>query len=238
MCTLSWAPLHGGYALAMNRDERRTRSRARPPEAIRVRDIPVLMPTDPDGGGSWISVNARGVSLALLNRYEESPTDLSGPFTSRGLLVRDLAGSATQDDVRNELDRMALGSYRPFVLACLSIGGAPQIFEWDGVRLALSGVTQPGLVRASSGSDQVEAERARSALFRAAAEESGGLSPAQLERLHRSHLPRKGPLSICMHRDEAATVSLSLITAFPNKISIFYVDGPPGETSGGTEHSL
>lgn len=196
------------------------------------------MPTDPDGGGSWISVNAQGMSLALLNRYEESPQDLPGPFTSRGLLVRELAWAADQDTVARELGSMGLGTYRPFTLATIGPGRVPHLFDWDGSHLNRSAVTQPGLVRASSGSNQVEAERERGALFRAAAEGSGGLIVADLERLHRSHLPEKGPLSICMHREEAATVSLSLITVLDRSISILYVDGSPGETAGGTAYSL
>jgi hypothetical protein len=238
VCTLSWTPLPGGYALAMSRDERRTRARALPPARMTIQAIPVLMPIDPEGGGSWVSVNAQGLSLALLNRYEESPQDLAGPFTSRGLLVRELAWAADHDAVARGLGSMGLGTYRPFTLVAVGSGRAPHLFDWDGSHLTLSEVTQPGLVRASSGSNQVEAERERNDLFRAAAAESGRLSVAAMERLHRSHLPQKGPLSICMHRDEATTVSLSLITVFDRTISILYVDGPPGETEGGTLYSL
>lgn len=238
MCTLSWTPLPGGYALAMNRDERRTRARALPPARLTIQAVPVLMPTDPEGGGSWISVNALGLSLALLNRYEESPQDLAGPFTSRGLLVRELAWTADHDTLARELGSLSLGTYRPFTLAVMGPGRVPHLFDWDGSQINCSAVTQPGLVRASSGSNQVEAERERGAQFRAAAQAPGGLGVATLERLHRSHLPEKGPLSICMHREEATTVSLSLITVFDRAISIFYVDGSPGETEGGTAHTF
>ena len=238
MCTLSWAPLPGGYALAMNRDERRTRARGVPPHRSLIRDIPVLMPTDPDGGGTWVSVNGRGMSMALLNRYGESPQDPGAAFTSRGLLIRDMAWLAEPEEVERELGLRSLERYRPFTLAGLERGGVPHLFDWDGLRLTRSAVGDPGLVRASSGSNQAEAERVRGGLFRAAMDEPGGLTPAVLERLHRSHLPERGPLSICMHREEAMTVSLSLITVIGNGISIFYVDGPPGETAGGLHLTL
>lgn len=238
MCTLSWAPLPGGYALAMNRDERRSRSRGLPPERTLVQTVPLLMPTDPDAGGTWVSVNARGMSLALLNRYEESPQDPAGTFTSRGLLIRDMAWMADPEEIRRELESRPLMSYRPFTLAGLARGGVPRLFDWDGRHLTGSAVTEPGLVRASSGSNQVEAERVRGALFQAAAAEPGGLTAARLERLHRSHLPQRGPVSICMHREEAVTVSLSLVTVIEKQISIFYVDGSPGETTGGVLHFL
>ena len=238
MCTLSWVPLLGGYALAMNRDERRTRARGLPPTQTLLRDVPVLMPVDPDAGGTWISVNGLGTSLALLNRYEESPQDPRGAFTSRGLLIREMAWVAGPNELEAELAARPLASYRPFTLASLARGGAPQLFDWDGHRLSRSAVGEPGLVRASSGSNQVEAERVRGELFRAAAGEPGGLTPAALERLHRSHLPVKGQLSICMHREEALTVSLSLVKVNKKEISIFYVNGSPGETAGGLLRSL
>lgn len=238
MCTLSWTPLPGGYAVAMNRDERGTRGRGIPPERLTIRDVPVLLPTDPDGGGSWVSVNGRGTSLALLNRYGESPQDAGGTFTSRGQLIREMAWVAGPAEVDQELGLRSLQRYRPFTLAVMHRAGEPHLFDWDGLQLSLSSTPKAGLVRASSGSNQAEAERVRGGLFRAAMGEPGGLTPAVLERLHRSHLLERGPLSICMHREEAATVSLSLITVTENAISIFYVDGPPGETSGGTRITL
>jgi hypothetical protein len=222
----------------MNRDERPTRARGLPPDRSVVRGVLALMPTDPDAGGTWVSVNRLGMSMALLNRYEESPQDPGGTFTSRGLLIREMAWVASPEEIEPELRSRPLESYRPFTLAGLARGGPPHLFDWDGHRLSRSVVADPGLVRASSGSNQVEAERVRGELFRTAAAEPGGLTPGVLERLHRSHLPVRGPISICMHREEALTVSLSLITVSENKISISYVDGPPGENPSGLLHEL
>ncbi len=222
----------------MNRDERRTRARGLPPAVVLVRGVPVLMPTDPDAGGTWISVNGSGMSLALLNRYEESPRDEGGTFTSRGLLIREMAWVHDPDSVEEGLRSRRLAEFRPFTLAGLARGGKPNLFDWDGDRLTRTEVAEGGLVRASSGSNQAEAERVRGGLFQSAAGEPGGLTAAVLERLHRSHLPGKGPISICMHREEAVTVSLSLITANPKKISIYYVDGSPGDHLDGTRSVL
>lgn len=238
MCTLSWAPVPGGYALAMNRDERRSRARGIPPAPQLVHEVRVLMPIDPEGGGSWVSVNQLRMSLALLNRYEESPHDAGGTFTSRGLLVRQLAWATGPDEVGLALESMPLGPYRPFTLVCQSLNGVPHLFDWDRRALTRTMVSEPGLVRASSGSHQAEAEQVRGELFRAGSREPGGLTAAALERLHRGHLPERGPLSICMHREEAQSVSLSLITATEKTASIYYVDGPPGETQNGLLASL
>jgi hypothetical protein len=222
----------------MNRDERPTRGRGIPPDRRLVRDIPVLTPTDPDAGGTWVSINGLGMSLALLNRYGESPQDPGEGFTGRGQLIREMAWLANPEKIEPELRLRPLERYRPFTLAGVARGGVPHLLDWDGLRLTHMEVAEPGLVRASSGSNQAEAERVRGELFRVAAAEPGGLTGAVLERLHRSHLPEKGPISICMHRPEAMTVSLSLITVNQNEISIFYVDGAPGETPGGSLHRL
>ena len=139
MCTLSWTPLPGGYALAMNRDERRTRARGLPPEPTLARNVSVLMPTDPDAGGTWVSVNGRGMSMALLNRYEESPKDEGGRFTSRGLLIRELAWVAGPDEIEAELGSRSLASYRPFTLAGLARGGLNHIVVVPNVVIVRSG---------------------------------------------------------------------------------------------------
>ncbi len=136
------------------------------------------------------------------------------------------------------LTRIPLVSYRPFTLVSLSPGEVPWLFEWDGQGLERASVAAPGLVRASSGSDQAGAERERGKLFREAAARPGGLTPEVLHALHRTHRPEKGPLSICMHREEAVTVSLSLITVFPSLVRFRYVNGSPCESGPGTELEL
>ena len=257
MCTVSWTPLAlpapGGYGLAMNRDERRTRAPATPPERRELRGVPALLPRDGEAGGTWIAANALGHTLALLNRWDESPVDAPpgnggsgdqgarfnpGPFVSRGLLVKDLAHTRDRREVDEALTRIPLVSYRPFTLVSVSPGEVPWLFEWDGRALERAHVTEPGLVRTSSGADQAGAERERGGLFREAARRSGGLTPEVLFALHRSHRPEKGPLSICMHREEAVTVSLSLITVFPDRVTFRYVNGSPCESTEVTDVEL
>ena len=238
MCTLSWIPLPDGYVVAMNRDERRTRAPALPPSEVDAGGIPALMPVDGDAGGTWISVNDRGHALALLNRWDESPDDAATPLVSRGLLVRDLAGLSGANAIRAALSSLPLARYRPFTLVSITPEERPFLFEWNGRVLTHGTAAEPGLVRTSSGSDQVGVERSRGALFRAALTAPGGLNAAALGALHRSHEPIRGPLSICMHRDEAVTVSFSLITLSLGKALFCYVPGSPCETGSFTEASL
>lgn len=238
MCTLSWIPLPDGYVVAMNRDERRTRAPALPPSAVDAGGIPALMPVDGDAGGTWISVNDRGHALALLNRWDESPHDAGTPLVSRGLLVRDLAGLSGADAIRAALTGLPLSRYRPFTLVSITPAERPHLFEWNGQVLSHATAAEPGLVRTSSGSNQVEAERSRGEQFRSAAKSGGGLTPAMLATLHRSHEPARGPTSICMHREEASTVSCSLITVSQATVLFRYLGGPPCVTESRVEASL
>src|SRR5439155_9917937 len=59
----------------------------------------------------------------------------------------------------------------------------------------------------SSGYDEPEAQRIRGRTFRDAVRQRDAGRIEWLRRLHRSHRPRAGPFSTCMHRAEAATVS-------------------------------
>jgi hypothetical protein len=215
----------------MNRDERRTRAPALPPTRVTPDGVPALIPVDGEAGGSWISLNAHGHTLALLNRYEDSPHDPAGTYLSRGLLLIELAGYAGPEAVDHALVRRPLTSFRPFTLASVAPGSDPWLFEWNGRVLERARSAAPGLLRTSSGRDQAAAERIRGALFTATAQAPGGLTPTILAALHRSHQPGRGPFSICMHREEATTVSCSLITVSPTELLFCYVNGSPGEST-------
>ncbi|HEV8148665.1 MAG TPA: NRDE family protein [Gemmatimonadales bacterium] len=227
MCTLSWVPLPGGYALAMNRDEQLTRSAGTPPALREVNRIPVICPTDAAAGGSWIAANALGHSLALLNRFEDTPHDPAGAFVSRGLLLLELAGAPGPDSIGAALAGRALRPYRPFTLASLVPGSRPRLYEWSGQELTSSEVGEPGLLRASSGTAQAAAARERAAVFAQAAAQHGGFTAELLGELHRSHLPVRGAVSICVHRDDAKTVSFSLITVALDAVSFRQLEGSP-----------
>ncbi|MDH3285426.1 MAG: NRDE family protein, partial [Acidobacteriota bacterium] len=88
MCTATWLFEDDGYQLLFNRDESRARGRGEPARQFRAGDAIALAPRDSDFGGSWIGVNAGGVSLCILNRYEDDAMHEDGnAFSSRGLLL-------------------------------------------------------------------------------------------------------------------------------------------------------
>jgi hypothetical protein len=57
------------------------------------------------------------------------------------------------------------------------------------------------------------------------------LTPNTLRNLHRSHAPEKGPYSICMHREDACTVSFTDVIVDNSVATVSYHEGTPCEVS-------
>src|ERR1041385_4076716 len=112
MCTVSFVPKSHGFYLAMNRDEKRDRFSALPPEIVEFENHRVLFPREPTGG-TWISANDAGICLALINwhRVEREPKN---DTLSRGLVVRKLAAKSTIDEIAAALKKLPLRKMRPF----------------------------------------------------------------------------------------------------------------------------
>ncbi len=225
MCTLSWVRQLRGYTVLFNRDERRTRAIGLPPTEQLRNGVRFLAPSDPEGGGSWVSVNDQRVALALLNQYEaDQPAER--PPVSRGQLLLALADLGSQAEVWNRLRTAGLMQYAPFTLAVFEPGLPALLLGWNGQALTDEILGQSGLLLASSSVAQHEADQARRKLFDATTA-AGAIDEVVLERLHRSHLPVEGPLSVCMHRADAETVSFTRISVTPLLVSLSYVAGAP-----------
>lgn len=223
---MSWLPDRSGYWVLFNRDERRTRRSGRRPEHRRQGPVRTVAPTDGDAGGTWIGVNQFAVTVALLNRYHEAPVERTPATVSRGLLLRSLLDARSGRGLIRRLLTTGLHDYLPFTIAVFDRTAAVRVADWNGRELILSRVTRPGLVRTSSGFDQRAAERTRQARFD---EALGGdrITASGLRALHRDHHPAKGPFSICMHRPDARTRSLTEIRVARTTASVRYQAGSP-----------
>lgn len=233
---MSWIVRGGGFELFCNRDELRTRAVALPPARSESGGVAYLAPRDGDAGGTWIAVNELGLCLSLVNRY---PDPAAGPYTSRGLLVRELAGAASAAEVEGSLGRLESGGgprYRPFTLVALAPGEPPLALAWDGGRLLPpDGPAAPPV--SSSSCDPAAAEEARRRLWESRLAGRGPTAEDLLE-LHRSHRPERGPLSPCMHRADARTVSLTRVRVTSAAVEMAYAGGPPCRTELGPPLSL
>lgn len=231
MCTVSWTPEPTGYRVFFNRDERLTRAPGRPPTPWTRGGVRILAPTDGDFGGTWIGVNDRGAGACLLNRYEDTPIDPPSPAgrISRGILLRDLLDAGSPDDLTRRLGALDLSPYQPFTIVAFGIESPIRIGDWNGRALTPSIVTAPGMVRTSSGRDQEAAERIRGAAFERFVPAGQPVTAAALLGFHQSHEPDRGPFSVCMHREEAATRSMTEVHVTARVRTIRYHDGPPGD---------
>jgi uncharacterized protein with NRDE domain len=231
VCTVSWLPGPGGYLLCFNRDENRARRIGVAPTLREIEGLQVLAPTDADAGGTWIGVNGAGLSLGVANLYGQDVPAPVDPI-SRGRLVLDLLRYRRIEEVTDALKRVPLERYRPFTLIGAEPGAAARLWSWNGRTITAESRREPGLLVASSAVDQAVAVAARRALFQEA-EAEGPLTPDRLTALHSSHRPERGGRSICMHRVDASTVSLTRIEVTTDRIAIAYAAGPPCHTTLG-----
>ncbi len=131
MCTLTYLPSPGGFAMVSSRDEMRTRGpMARPlfDEALRS-----LYPVDEHSGGTWILTSAEGFSLNLLNGGHVRHA-MGGSYAfSRGLIPLMFAKAGGLAAFLNVFDPQGV---EPFTLVV--IGHAPRSLTalvWTGIEL-------------------------------------------------------------------------------------------------------
>src|SRR5881396_2322818 len=241
MCTVSFLPNRHGFYLAMNRDEKRDRFAALPPEIVEFENHRVLFPREPTGG-TWISANDAGVCLALINWHRIKRESNNG-VRSRGEVIRKLAGISTSNEISTAVKKLPLRKLRPFrLIAIVSAENRVIEWRWNLNRLAIRKHSWESRHWFSSGFDEprAEVERAKvcasfvvprrrddpgSARARTGVN-AAGYSLMWLRQLHCSHAPKRGPFSICMHRPDAATVSYTEVAVSKRRATMRYKSGP------------
>jgi len=231
MCTVSWLTQAGGYVLLCNRDERYTRRPALGPRLVAQRGVSFIAPADGDHGGSWIGVNHFGLTMSLLNRYGDSPAESAASFTSRGLLLTALLDCEHAREVYERVQATQLGNFQPFTMAVLSPDEKPLVLDWTGHDISIRPEVDSHAPLVSSSLQEPQISVWRKEQFRRMLSETGNEeAPPTAELLwqfHRSHLPERGPYSVCMHREDASTVSLSVVTVTQERVEFVYRPGAP-----------
>jgi hypothetical protein len=223
MCSLSWSRSRGRLVVVMNRDERRDRAAARPP-----RRWPggFTAPIDPDGGGTWIAARDSGVVVALLNHQPGRGVRLPPPETrvSRGRLVADLAAERTLPTAAR-LRTAGLAAFAPFRLFVAGPSVPPRVFTWNGRALTARRLApRLGFLTSSSWQPR-QVIPARHARFRAFARAQPQPTPTSdaLVAFHEQTADPRGPAwAIRMEREDARTVSTTIVDAGPSRVAIDY----------------
>jgi Transport and Golgi organisation 2 len=225
MCTVSFVPNPRRFYLAMNRDEKRDRFTGLAPAVVDLENRRAIFPREP-AGGTWISANDAGICLALINwhRIEREPKK---DVLSRGIVVRELAGKSTADEIQDSITRLPLCKLRPFRLITIVPSEKRVIeYQWNVECLAICDHEWQRQHWFSSGFDERRAELERHRICDAANDQQSAETLSWLRQLHRSHAPKRGPFSICMHRSDAATVSYTEVAVSKQRATMRYKSGP------------
>lgn len=234
MCTVAVVSLEdGAYLLGHNRDESLARSRGLPPRLRRAGDRSFLAPIDPEAGGTWIAVNDVGLTLCMLNAADDDPGRLPPHPTSRGHVASELARCDSLDSVAGGLAAMAdrLSEMRAFEVIAVAAGDAARPatlarHRWDGARLRHESVSPPALF-VSALLDQSGAERERGESWARYRKSGDPGSPTRMASWLANHEPERGMLSTCVHREDARTVSRTLVLVTADACRVRYHDGSP-----------
>ena len=227
MCTTTFWPGTDGYRLGMNRDERRTRVHALPPELESFPEVSVVGPSEP-GGGRWISLNSAGVTYFLVNWYSVPHAPVAGPM-SRGAIVSELRKIGDLAAATRCFEAFSLARFLPFRAgAVFAVERVLVEWSWDSRTLQVRHLPWAPTAWISSGADEARAQRVRQASIERYAGRHSSAEPGFVGDLHSSHEPVAGADSICMHREEATTVSFTEI-AWKNGVggTLSYWDGSP-----------
>ncbi|WP_170132054.1 NRDE family protein [Arenicella xantha] len=225
---MTWFTADDGYELFFNRDERLSRRRAEPPSVKSDGEVHYLSPTDADAGGTWIAVNAYGVTVCLLNHYQFEQIATYKDWISRGEIVRYFAETEDVSDIKQRFFALNLHDFRAFRMFIVDRSGRNYLCVWDGHTPRVEqNVRTP---KSSSSVDARHVKSVRRDLFnRLDLAESQNSS--DYVDYHSSHLPSRSKESVCMHRDDAKTVSLSHVRVSESGIEFRYADGSPCEVA-------
>lgn len=219
MCTVSFLPTPQGFALAMNRDEKKSRVAGQRPRRRRAGGHIALHPSEP-GGGTWIGINQSGLALALINWHARPLNEKAA--LSRGIVVPHLLAAQDLACVNRRFHSLPLMRINPFRLIAVSLSARTVTeWRWDGNGLDMRAKAWRRFHWFSSGQEEILVAEARA---RTANRISAG-TISRLRRLHSSHQPERSAFSICMHRDDAETVSYTEILASARGAHMRYATG-------------
>ena len=223
MCTVTVVPHETGVRVMCNRDERRSRPAALPPQVHDLGGRLAVFPVDPRGGGSWVGVNDAGIVVTLLNVSGPSKSSSQEPKRSRGLIVREVLRCGSLSHVVETVAGLDASLFEMFRLVAMHCSTAVEAIS-DGVRTAIRRpitLERPLLFTSSSlGDALVEAPRRQ--LFQRMVVERRSVWLREQSRFHRHQWPSRPEISVRMERDDALTVSRTVVDVTRARRSLLY----------------
>lgn len=228
MCTVTVVPIGEGFRIACNRDESNDRPVAIPPQVRRFGRRWAILPIDPVSDGTWIAVNDAGLAMALLNR--NPPLEMHGrrtPPLSRGTIIPELLHC---DDICQARRRACIYAAKSVASFRLILVSNDQLVDVSVVHERLHVIERPRpdspLLFTSSGLGDELVEGPRRQLFQEWFRPENDWVRQQ-DRFHRHSWPGQQHLSVCMRREEARTVSCTVIERRADSATLTYLPQAP-----------
>jgi len=224
VCTVTIIPTPGGFRLATSRAAARARPPARPPRIHATRaGTRALWPVDPAAGGTWVGVCETGLALTLLNLNLDPapPLPAREHMTTRGAAIPALIDAPDASTAISRLRAPDLARYAPFRLVAID-ADAIVVARWDRAELTVDELALAPTCLASSGRGD-HLVQSRLPLFEQFLEEHGA-TPKMQDAFHRHAWPGRGVESVMMSREEARTVSTTVLGVGDASVEMRYRD--------------
>jgi hypothetical protein len=187
-----------------------------------------VLPVDPTSGGTWVAGNDAGLALALLNvNAKKGPSATPAAPQSRGKIIPALLHAETPLSAAFSALTLDPAQYAPFRLVLVNRREGVEVHS-DGKRIRLVwriGLTTPLLFTSSGLGDQA-VEGPRRQLFGEFFARPGDRLARQ-DAFHRHRWPDRPHLSVCMDRQDARTVSHTVVCLGPDRVTLTYhADAP------------
>lgn len=125
------------------------------------------------------------------------------------------------------VDDAKCSRFRPFTLVALVPGQPAMVIEWTGSETITKSHAENLMPITSSSLREGNVVLERKGQFQERVLERSRVDDDLLFQFHRSHLPERGPASVCMHRPDARTVSMSTVTVTQKVIEFVYHPNSP-----------
>jgi hypothetical protein len=209
--------------LVFSRDERLDRAPGLPPIVRPIGAMQVVMPLDPVGGGTWVAANSAGLVFAVVNDPRAAGT--SGDV-SRGLIVPQLAGCSTLDDVKAALSKIDVGGCRPWHALVADEHERIDVWMRGDTIATRRRPLGPATLLTSATLEPDRAAGLRLTLFAGLVARTP--SPAVQDAFHAHRWPHLPELSVDMRRPDARTVSRTVIEVGENAVHLRYATESAG----------
>ncbi len=128
MCTVSFFKDENQVIITCNRDENIDRPLSIAPEGEYINGMKLFFPKDPQGGGSWFTVNEYGDAFVLLNGAEFGHIPALPYRKSRGIILLAIASALSFEAKWNNID---LNNIEPFTIVAYVKRKLIQV-RWNG----------------------------------------------------------------------------------------------------------